>query len=294
MFKALDESGLEVRIDDVQDVLKYYCPVCHGQLVVKAKKSETVTTHFAHKSLKDCDAFTHDMSDWHKKWQNRFPLRNQEVALPFDNPCHRADVLAYGYVIEFQHSPLSAKEFDERNRFYTSLGKKVVWIFDVSDKFKEGRINRIQYKHYGKIISKFIIGNTISHVDYDSYSYHMAMGEEVNFIGHQFEYGNSSSVWNWKRPFNTLIHYHPQVNKDVTVFFEIKSGLLQKLIWCDDVIDEDKAARIAFGIDYMYEPSISLYLENRDKFVIKSDIRLFSTTRYYVKDFISAIINRQL
>jgi len=64
------------------------------------------------------------MSDWHKAWQSIFPLKNQEVPLPFDKPCHRADVLAYGYVIEFQHSPISVEEFDERNLFYTSLEKK--------------------------------------------------------------------------------------------------------------------------------------------------------------------------
>lgn len=294
MFKAIDETGREVSIDNVLDNMNYYCPICRGQLVVKAKKSETVVTHFAHKSLKDCDSFSHDMSDWHKAWQNKFPIKNQEVPLPFEQPCHRADVLAYGYVIEFQHSPISAEEFDERNRFYTSLGKKVVWVFDVSDKFKEGRISRIQYVRNGKKIHKYITGKTISPMNAELYEYVDDFDCNRRFIGYQYEYSFSSSEWEWKRPFNTLIHYHPLVNKDIIVFFEIKAGLLQKLIWCEDVIDEDKAAKYAFKLDYMSEPSSSVYLENRQDFVIKSDIRSFSATRYYVKDFMSAIINRQL
>ncbi len=298
MFKAIDESGKEIRIDDASNDIKYYCPICHGLLKVRAKKSETVATHFAHKTLKDCDTFTHDMSDWHTAWQSIFPIRNQEVPLPFDKPCHRADVLACGYVIEFQHSPLSVEEFDERNRFYTSLGKKVVWVFDVSEKFQEVRINKIQYMHYGKKISKYITGNTISPVNAELHSWaRSGIISSTNYstcIGYQYEYGNSSSVWHWKRPFNTLIHYHPQINKDVIIFLEMRSGLLQKLIWCDDVVDKDKAFSVAYGIDYMCDPSAKTYIENREKFVIKSDFRSFSATEYKIKDFLLAIKNRQL
>ena len=44
--------------------------------------------------------------------------------------CHRADILMGGYVIEFQHSPISAGEFERRNKFYTRAGYKVIWVFD--------------------------------------------------------------------------------------------------------------------------------------------------------------------
>lgn len=36
----------------------------------------------------------------------------------------RADILMGGYVIEFQHSPISAGEFERRNKFYTRAGYK--------------------------------------------------------------------------------------------------------------------------------------------------------------------------
>lgn len=72
------------------------------------------------------------------------------------------------------------------------------------------------------------------------------------------------------------------VNKDIIVFWEFSSGLLQKIIWCDDVINETVATSIArelhaYGPEYL-EPSIDRYLEYRHKFKIKSDFRAFSAT----------------
>ena len=46
---------------------------------------------------------------------------------------HRADVCIGKYVIEFQHSPISRKEFNKRNWFYTKAGYKLIWIFDFID-----------------------------------------------------------------------------------------------------------------------------------------------------------------
>ena len=49
--------------------------------------------------------------------------------------------MACGYVIEFQHSPITAEEFNVRNQFYLTYGKKVIWIFDLSEEFEDGRID---------------------------------------------------------------------------------------------------------------------------------------------------------
>ena len=102
MFKAIDVGGIEFNIDETQQNIQYYCPVCKKEVIVKAKRSQSVAAHYAHRRKQDCDTFSHDMSEWHKQWQARFPLRNREVPLPFDHPCHRAVVLAFVYVIEFQ------------------------------------------------------------------------------------------------------------------------------------------------------------------------------------------------
>jgi hypothetical protein len=81
------------------------------------------------------------MSEWHRNWQSKFPLKNREVVLELDadEPManhftitrRRTDVLCYGYAIEFQNSPITSEEFEERNRFYKHLGKKVIWIFNM-------------------------------------------------------------------------------------------------------------------------------------------------------------------
>lgn len=74
------------------------------------------------------------MSDWHYDWQNQFPVDNQEVVFKLDNKIHRADVFINDTVLEFQHSPISEDEFNDRNSFYNNLGYKVVWIFDAVEK----------------------------------------------------------------------------------------------------------------------------------------------------------------
>ena len=53
---------------------------------------------------------------------------------------HRADILIDKTVIEFQHSPISAAEFEDRNEFFRSCGFRIAWVFDVSEAFIDGRI----------------------------------------------------------------------------------------------------------------------------------------------------------
>lgn len=163
MFIA-KEKGTENRvyIDDALSEKEYMCPNCHMDLIIK--KDGVITPYFEHTTHRVCDTFTQDNSLWHKEWQNIFPHRNQEyyVSLSFTNSeylaaskrwkfeprvldilysinddaplkaIHRADVCACGYIILFQRNLISKEEFNEQNWFYTSSGKKVVWIFDIS------------------------------------------------------------------------------------------------------------------------------------------------------------------
>ncbi len=311
MFKAIDQLGNQVSIDQAVEGTEYFCPICKGLLFIRAKKSETVATHFAHKTLKDCDTFTHDMSDWHKVWQNRFPIKNQEVPLPFESPCHRADVLAYGYVIEFQHSHISVEEFDERNRFYTSIGKKVIWVFDVNDKYSKDRFSLVEPSYiydgeytdsHGKrrkkwIANEYRIGTMLGA---------LGLPPELCYSnGIDYEYGHNEKYakhltheWKWSNPLKNLIHYNPIVKRDVIVFLEFKPGLLQKIIWCEEEIDDYKAGTIAESIHgggiEADMPSVKNYLQYRSEFVIRSDFRYFTATEYTERDFLVAIKDRQL
>lgn len=133
MFVALNEAKQRVWASEfLPKDEAYFCPVCGEQ--VRLRVGSANAPHFAH--ITTCtDDFTHDMSDWHREWQELFPRNNREKVISHDGETHRADVLCYGTVIEFQHSLISAEEFDRRNEFYTSAGYKVVWIFDVIDLF---------------------------------------------------------------------------------------------------------------------------------------------------------------
>lgn len=137
MFVAKDKEGNRVTIEEAARGCEYFCPICGGRVIVKAKGSEARREHFAHKNGKECDRWNYDKSEWHRAWQNCFPKECQEVVVPNGGIKHRADVLINKKtVIEFQHSPITAEEIAERNRFYTECGLEVVWVFDAEGKIK--------------------------------------------------------------------------------------------------------------------------------------------------------------
>lgn len=158
---------------------EYFCPLCHKKVVLRQGKINV--EHFVHQSKCD-DTWNYDMSAWHSQWQQQFPKNNQEIVVEVNGEKHRADVMACGYVIEFQRSPISAEEFNERNQFYLKYGKKVIWIFDLLEEFESG------------------------HIDcYEEWSNNSDNGGKFK--------------WNYAKRF--LQNYLPQVNKNVIVFFSI-------------------------------------------------------------------------
>ena len=142
MLFALDEEKNRVHIDSTLDNRNYYCPCCGERLI---RKCGTMRIHhFAHSNFSNCNDYWHyDMSEWHFNWQNKFPKECQEVVKTLNGKTHRADVLleTHKVVFEFQHSDLSSGEFEDRNHFYNNLGYKVIWIFDVADKYDAGLID---------------------------------------------------------------------------------------------------------------------------------------------------------
>lgn len=135
MYIALNSEKQRIHIVDALENDKYYCPICNEEVI--KRKGIINAHHFAHKSNSQClekDGWHYDMSDWHYDWQNQFPVESQEIVFKFDNKIHRADVLINDTVLEFQHSPITEEEFNDRNKFYNNLGYKVIWIFDASEK----------------------------------------------------------------------------------------------------------------------------------------------------------------
>lgn len=127
MEYALTADHHRVHAFDAEKGQEYYCPVCGNQVI--PRQGEVNSWHFAH--VTSCmDDWKYDMSEWHRGWQSRFPENVREIVVEHRGECHRADILMGGYVIEFQHSPISAGEFELRNKFYTRAGYKLIWVFD--------------------------------------------------------------------------------------------------------------------------------------------------------------------
>ena len=103
------------------------CPSCGSELIPRCGNIKI--HHWAHKSVKMCDNWWENETQWHRDWKNHFPLEWQEVVqIAEDGEKHIADVkTSEGWVIEFQHSYLKDKELESRDRFY---GPKLVWVVD--------------------------------------------------------------------------------------------------------------------------------------------------------------------
>jgi|GEM_PF-1087232 len=147
---AIDKDGNKVHIKQTVVKEDYFCPICGEKMVLK--KGDVREYHFAHPAKSKCTDNWHyeEMSVWHLNWQNRFPAETQEVVKELDRKKHRADVLIENkkIVFEFQHSPLTPEEFEDRNKFYNTLGYKVIWIFDVVEQFNKESIKEIRRDLY--------------------------------------------------------------------------------------------------------------------------------------------------
>lgn len=138
MFFAHDYNNNRVHISETHSNQEYYCPYCGAPLI--AKKGNERQYHFAHHPKRHCSdswvgerSHSYDTSNWHNEWQSLFPKENQEVMLALGDTKHRADIMIDKTVIEFQHSIMRVKAFDDRNNFYANFGNKVIWLFDLSD-----------------------------------------------------------------------------------------------------------------------------------------------------------------
>lgn len=139
MFFGMNERGARIAIENAESDKEYFCPICGGELVQKHGSARI--DHFAHKSGIDCDDWSHDMSEWHRFWQGLFPEEMREVVIEHDGVKHRADAKLFDTIVEFQNSPISCAEFDERNQFYVDAGFKVIWLFNYIEEYHAGKMS---------------------------------------------------------------------------------------------------------------------------------------------------------
>lgn len=153
-YYTSNDTTMRVHISEYTDIMSGHI-FCHEGHPVIAKRGMKNVHHFAHKAHTLCSC--HDnKGDWHIHSQDRCIKDGQEIRLQIPTPqgtiTHIADLLipiekidslytsylspwnntCKGIVCEYQHSPMEESVMRERERFYTSLGYHLVWIFDTS------------------------------------------------------------------------------------------------------------------------------------------------------------------
>ena len=106
---------------------KGLCPICGSDVISKC--GDVKLHHWAHKSIRNCDPWWENETEWHREWKNNFNSDWQEIILrdEVSGEKHIADVqTSYGLVIEFQHSHIDPIERSSREQFY----KKMFWVVD--------------------------------------------------------------------------------------------------------------------------------------------------------------------
>ena len=165
MEYAINKENRRIHAEDACKSEEYFCPAC-GEKVIP-KQGEFNAWHFAHQASSCSDAWHYDMSEWHKEWQDRFPEDNREVVISHDGETHRADVRIGRFVIEFQHSPITLEEVQQRNSFYTGAGYDLIWVFDVTEQY-HGKViefagesdEKLHWKHPFQSISCIVPQNS--------------------------------------------------------------------------------------------------------------------------------------
>lgn len=111
------------------------CPFCHEEVLSKC--GDIKVHHWAHVNKGMCDPWWENKTEWHRKWQDKFPKEWQEVRIDDKDTgiWHVADVCTPdGLVVEFQHSYMDENEKIARERFYTANAGDMVWVVDVDKK----------------------------------------------------------------------------------------------------------------------------------------------------------------
>ena len=199
MFYALDELGNNISIDDALPNNKYYCPLCKRELV--QKKGRVKVHHFSHSFDNTCPFSHREMSSWHLIWQSCFDKRYCEKICRTEEVIHIADVLINDTVIEFQHSPISYRDIEDRTVFHLDNGRKIVWLFDFRNKYNNTIFEKHQTQYFDYMCNKYGIENI-----------------------------NRRNLYHWSRP-NKSINAIPFYYEQVYLFLQLCDDLIIYVDW---------------------------------------------------------------
>ncbi|AYG00760.1 competence protein CoiA [Lactococcus allomyrinae] len=135
MLTAIDEKNKLVNLlESSPEELtgQYFCPACKTEVVLK--NGNIKITHFAHKTLQNCESWTENESVQHltlKKILYRWFKKSEKVEVEKYLPelKQTPDLLVNDKIaIEVQCSSLSLKRLKERTENYQTHGYSVIWL----------------------------------------------------------------------------------------------------------------------------------------------------------------------
>ncbi|MFV0560065.1 MAG: competence protein CoiA [Enterococcus sp.] len=230
MLFAQNENSrlIDARDLETNDLVRntYYCPACASEVILKNGLKRV--THFAHKRMNTCSAFSEGETEEHlelKRLFSRWFVLELEKYIPTLK--QRPDGLIENQLaLEIQCSPLSAKRFIERTKGYQTVGLPVWWIVG-SRFFRKNTYSQLTYLASGFDRCR---GIYFWQVDWERRILTLVYQVRENFTKPK-----SFMKKNWKFNQNTwqeIFYYQPLQLKESSTedknekYLEIKSGKL--------------------------------------------------------------------
>ncbi|VPE50489.1 oligoendopeptidase F [Streptococcus pneumoniae] len=239
MFVARDARGELVNVlEDKLEKQAYTCPACGGQLHLR--QGPSVRTHFAHKSLKDCDFFFENESPEHlANKESLYHWLKKETKVQLEYPLSElkqiADVFVNGNLaLEVQCSPLPQKVLKERSEGYRSQGYQVLWLLGQKLWLKE-RLTRLQQ---GFLYFSQNMGFYVWELDKEKqvlrlkYLIYQDLRGKLHYQIKEFSYGQGSLLEILRLPYKRQKISHFTVSEDKDICRYIRQQLYyQNLFW---------------------------------------------------------------
>lgn len=239
MFVARDARGELVNVlEDKLEKQAYTCPACGGQ--IHLRQGPSVRTHFAHKSLKDCDFFFENESPEHlanKESLYHWLKKETKVQLEYllSELKQIADVFVNGNLaLEVQCSPLPQKVLKERSEGYRSQGYQVLWLLGQKLWLKE-RLSRLQQ---GFLYFSQNMGFYVWELDKKKqvlrlkYLIYQDLRGKLHYQIKEFSYGQGSLLEILRLPYKRQKISHFTVSEDKDICRYIRQQLYyQNLFW---------------------------------------------------------------
>lgn len=143
MFFANTTNKQRVKARYAKDDEQYFCPLCGAKVLLK--EPGTKNAHFVHETETHCEnSDSNSKTSWHRRMQNHFSDKYQEVIVSEYGEEHIADIVKDGVVIKFMDDDISNEEFVDQTDFFRAIGFHVIYIFDITN---AGYKTIAQYAH---------------------------------------------------------------------------------------------------------------------------------------------------